>query len=73
MCQVSYAYIQIFYFRTNDKTDINEAVENKQNVKRHSPSSDMLSKNEIISNGSRKMPKISLKVKNIGPDIDNVS
>ena len=60
-------------FRKNDKTDISEEVENKQNGKCHSSRINTLSKNAIILNGSRKIPKVSLKLKKTGRDIDNVS
>ena len=48
-------------------------MENKQNGKCHSSRPNTLSKNAIILNGSRKIPKVSLKVRKIGRDIDNVS
>ena len=60
-------------FRTNDKTDINEEIENKQNEKCNSSTTDTLSKDKIILNGLRKMPKVSLKVKKVGRTIDDVS
>lgn len=60
-------------FRTNVTTDVNEEIENKHNRKCHSSNTDTSSKNVIILNGSRKIPKVSLKVKKVGRNIDDVS
>ena len=60
-------------FRKNDKTDIGEEMENKQNGIYHSLKTNTLSKTAINLNGSRKIPKVSLRLKKIGRDIDNVS